>query len=119
MKPRAPSALRLPASLALGALAGCGPSATGADSGPEASLDGTAAVDSSAEACADPNRLPSGSDFGCWMCPPPPTAATMYLGQPEGARCSVCTPDPAITLRPRGDCYACTPGDGGAAIGFC
>ncbi|MBL8682934.1 MAG: hypothetical protein JNK05_27455 [Myxococcales bacterium] len=115
MQRRAP--LVLPAALTVVLAAGCSPATT--PPADVATNDAIADATPSGDACADPNRLPSGSEFGCWTCPPPPSMPTMYLGQPTGYRCSVCTPHPSITMPPRGDCYACAEPDGGPPQGFC
>ena len=110
--------LSIPATLSVVIFPACGSPTPGGDAAPQDAADAPVA-DATPPACADPNAPPVDSDFGCWTCPPPPAAATMYLGQPTGFRCSVCTPDPRITMRPRGDCYACAPPEGGAPQGFC
>ncbi len=117
--------LSIPTTLSVALLAACGDSNAPTDASTADRPATDVAADSplsdlpSADACADPNRLPSDTDLGCWTCPTPPNAPTMFLGQPPGAACSVCTPHPAITMRPRGDCYACRRDDGGPPFGFC
>jgi hypothetical protein len=107
--------LSIPVTLSVVVLTACGTPAPGGDAAPQ----DTPVADATPSTCTDPNALPVDSNFGCWTCPPPPATATMHLGQPTGYRCSVCTPDPRITQRPRGDCLACVPPEGGAPQGFC